>query len=259
MKQKIQRINMPDYNKLCADRTIRGKFIVQKHKDGTAKFLAINRTDGEEKTNFFETWAQASCWLKTGEYIQAKIPPKEQLPPDISLITPAFEYRLLNIYYSDKYEPFGKFLRKTESYGTTIWRAINNATGQAYTEEFYTQKEAVAWLSGDVAMNIECEIIAPDGNCLHRTKLPHEECAHNPASVHKNYRYIPYDTLEYIADNPPAIQSLCGKFVNFLSNTNSPKLYRAVYKSKTRCEYVEDKFMRNINYRFNELEGLEHE
>ena len=45
----------------------------------------------------------------------------------------------------DRYQPYGRFLSKDGS----IWVAVDNSTGDAWTEDFISKRDAVRWLRGE--------------------------------------------------------------------------------------------------------------
>ncbi len=57
----------------------------------------------------------------------------------------------------DKYEPKGKFLCKDTSSDRTVYVAVDNTTGDAFTEEFDSRWMATRWLHGKAATNIHGE------------------------------------------------------------------------------------------------------
>ncbi len=66
---------------------------------------------------------------------------------DIQLITREYANKILDST-GKKYKPLGLFLISDEEDGETIWTAIDNSTGDAWTEEFDTRNRAVRWLHG---------------------------------------------------------------------------------------------------------------
>ena len=58
-----------------------------------------------------------------------------------------------------KYEPIGKYLCEEEINGTIIWTAVDNGTGDAWTEEFGNRMMAVRWLHGYRVRNIYGEVL----------------------------------------------------------------------------------------------------
>lgn len=53
------------------------------------------------------------------------------------------------------YTPLGKFYARDiiEETNKAVWVAVDNSTGQAYTEEFNCAKDAAAWLDGFTVRN----------------------------------------------------------------------------------------------------------
>lgn len=58
----------------------------------------------------------------------------------------------------EKYEPLGLYVCPDEV-GCTIWTAVDNSTGDAWTEEFGSRMMAVRWLHGYKARNIYGEVL----------------------------------------------------------------------------------------------------
>ncbi len=73
---------------------------------------------------------------------------------DIELVSRKFIYRLLDST-GEKYEPLGKFicLDIDEDGGGVVWTAVDNSTGEAFTEEFTKRGSATRWLHGHPARN----------------------------------------------------------------------------------------------------------
>lgn len=51
------------------------------------------------------------------------------------------------------YQPLGKYLVADEVEGRLIWTAIDNSSGEAWTEEFFTKTAATRWLHGYASRN----------------------------------------------------------------------------------------------------------
>ena len=56
-------------------------------------------------------------------------------------------------------KPIGKYICEDDVNGTIIWTAIDNSTGDAWTEEFGSRMMAVRWLHGYRAKNIYGEVL----------------------------------------------------------------------------------------------------
>ncbi len=69
-----------------------------------------------------------------------------------------FINRLINSP-GEKYEPIGKFICEDDVSGTIIWTAVDNGTGDAWTEEFGNRMMAVRWLHGYRVRNIYGEVL----------------------------------------------------------------------------------------------------
>ncbi len=54
----------------------------------------------------------------------------------------------------EKYEPIGQFICPDEINGKKIYVAVDNITGDAWTEEFRSHCMATRWLHGKTATNI---------------------------------------------------------------------------------------------------------
>ena len=52
-----------------------------------------------------------------------------------------------------KYRPYGYFYAYNPNGKYYNWVAIDNGTGAAWTEEFATETEAIAWLNGEFEMD----------------------------------------------------------------------------------------------------------
>ena len=59
----------------------------------------------------------------------------------------------------EKYEPFGLFLCPDDVGNAVIWTAVDNSTGEAWTEEFGGRNTAVKWLHGYAVKNIYGEMV----------------------------------------------------------------------------------------------------
>ena len=77
---------------------------------------------------------------------------------DIKKIDRDFIDRLINSIGA-KYEPYGKYICGEDINGCTIWTAVDNSTGDAWTEEFGSRMMAVRWLHGYKAKNIYGEVL----------------------------------------------------------------------------------------------------
>lgn len=75
---------------------------------------------------------------------------------NIKLVDRIFLERLFN---SDDYEPRGMFVCEEKIGGETVWTAVDNRTGEAFTEEFRTRHAAVMWLHGRKVKNIYGELL----------------------------------------------------------------------------------------------------
>ncbi len=75
---------------------------------------------------------------------------------DIEVVSRAFLDELFDSE-GDKYEPAGRFLCRDEAAGRMIYVAVDNTTGEAFTEEFATRNMATRWLHGKAATNIHGE------------------------------------------------------------------------------------------------------
>lgn len=60
---------------------------------------------------------------------------------------------------SDPYEPRGKFIMLDEVDGKSVWVAVDNHSGDAFTEEFYNANDAMDYLSGNRVMNRFGEVV----------------------------------------------------------------------------------------------------
>lgn len=63
---------------------------------------------------------------------------------------------------SEKYEPFGKFYAEdteTDERGNSIWVAVDNSTGEAFTEDFRSEKSCIDWLNGMLVLNRYGEVL----------------------------------------------------------------------------------------------------
>lgn len=69
---------------------------------------------------------------------------------DYKIISREYANRILDSP-GEKYEPYGKFLVEETIDGEAVWTAIDNSTGEAFTEEFKTRHAAVRWLHGYTA------------------------------------------------------------------------------------------------------------
>ena len=58
-----------------------------------------------------------------------------------------------------KYEPYGKYICGEDINGCTIWTAVDNSTGDAWTEELGSRMMAVRWLHGYRVRNIYGEVL----------------------------------------------------------------------------------------------------
>lgn len=67
---------------------------------------------------------------------------------DVNLVTREYIDRILDST-GEKYEPLGRFVCADKSEdGVPIWVAVDNTTGEAFTEEFFTKTAATRWLHG---------------------------------------------------------------------------------------------------------------
>ena len=57
------------------------------------------------------------------------------------------------------YEPRGKYICEDKIDGAVIWTAVDNSTGEAWTEEFGGRNTAVKWLHGYAVKNIYGEMV----------------------------------------------------------------------------------------------------
>lgn len=48
-----------------------------------------------------------------------------------------------------KYRPYGYFYAYDPTGSAYKWVAVDNSTGDAWTEEFATEQDAIAWLNGE--------------------------------------------------------------------------------------------------------------
>lgn len=48
-----------------------------------------------------------------------------------------------------KYKPYGYFYAYDPTGNAYKWVAVDNGTGDAWTEEFATEQDAIAWLNGE--------------------------------------------------------------------------------------------------------------
>ena len=76
----------------------------------------------------------------------------------IETVTRAFLDKLFDSE-GEKYEPFGLFIAQDEVDGKTVYVAVDNAEGEALTEEFRTRQMAVMWLHGYSVLNRWGEIL----------------------------------------------------------------------------------------------------
>ncbi len=53
----------------------------------------------------------------------------------------------------EKYTPLGRYLVPDEVNREIIWTAIDNSTGEAWTEEFTSRMSASRWLNGHTAVD----------------------------------------------------------------------------------------------------------
>ena len=56
-------------------------------------------------------------------------------------------------------KPIGKYICDEEAGLATIWTAVDNSTGDAWTEEFGSRTMAVRWLHGYRVRNIYGEVV----------------------------------------------------------------------------------------------------
>lgn len=75
---------------------------------------------------------------------------------NIKLVDRIFLERLFN---SDDYKPYGMFVCMENIGGETVWTAVDNRTGEAFTEEFRTRYAATMWLHGRKIKNIYGELL----------------------------------------------------------------------------------------------------
>lgn len=75
---------------------------------------------------------------------------------NVKLVDRIFLDRLFN---SHDYEPRGMFVCAEEICGETVWTAVDNRTGEAFTEEFRTRYAATMWLHGRKIKNIYGELL----------------------------------------------------------------------------------------------------
>ncbi len=54
-----------------------------------------------------------------------------------------------------KYRPIGKFLCRDVVNGKTVWVAVDNSSGEAFTEEFAYRRNAAKYLHGYPVENIQ--------------------------------------------------------------------------------------------------------
>lgn len=69
------------------------------------------------------------------------------MKPDYKIISKEYANRILDSP-GEKYEPLGKYLVEDTVDGITVWVAIDNSRGEAWTEEFNSRRSAVRWLHG---------------------------------------------------------------------------------------------------------------
>ena len=53
----------------------------------------------------------------------------------------------------EKYLPLGRFICEEEVGWATIYTAVDNVNGEAWTEEFGNRRQAVKWLNGNASKN----------------------------------------------------------------------------------------------------------
>ena len=61
--------------------------------------------------------------------------------------------------FLETHEPRGKYICEDDVSGTIIWTAVDNSTGDAWTEEFGSRMMAMRWLHGYRVRNIYGEVL----------------------------------------------------------------------------------------------------
>ncbi len=77
---------------------------------------------------------------------------------DIKDVDWDFVWALFDSEKVGKYEPRGKFIWSGKIKGKVTYTAIDNTTGDAWTEKFDSREMARRWLRGETVMNIHGEV-----------------------------------------------------------------------------------------------------